>query len=102
MTRFIDDAIEQIKNNSIEELDLSGNKIGSIGGSAIGDMLMVNSILTKLNLSDCSIGHYATVKIGEALKSNTTLLDLNLCNNLIRADSISGVCHIVCVSCKRI
>ena len=82
-------------NNTLEELDISNNKISDEGIGHIGTALLTNTTLKTLNISKCAkpplpgdsysssngIGHICT-----ALRKNTTLKALN-----VSCSGISGV-----------
>jgi hypothetical protein len=66
---------------ALRTLDLTGNKIGPEGASALGEALKVNTVLTFLGLWLNNIGDEGAEAIAEALKVNATLTKLNLeCN----------------------
>ena len=99
-TKFLCDAL--VGNNTLKELDLSGDCSGSGSGSNIGgtasakhvaNMLLVNGALTKLSLASNYLKEEGTKAICKALKQNKTLkeLDLSGYDNIGRA---AGAKHV--------
>jgi Ran GTPase-activating protein (RanGAP) involved in mRNA processing and transport len=68
---------------ALRTLDLSRNKIGPAGASALGEVLKVNAVLTILELSLNKIGAEGAIAIAEALKVNAVVTTLSLWNNSI-------------------
>jgi Ran GTPase-activating protein (RanGAP) involved in mRNA processing and transport len=60
-------------NKTLEELDMSCNRIGTCGAEAIANILRVNESLYKLNLSSCGITDEDACIITKALCTNSTL-----------------------------
>jgi hypothetical protein len=63
---------------AVRTLDLSENKIGPKGASALGEALKVNAVMTTLDLFNNNIGPEGAIAIAEALKVNAVLTTLNL------------------------
>ena len=63
---------------ALKSLDLSINKIGPEGASALGEALKVNPVLTNLHLGSNDMGDDGAKAIAEALKVNPVLTNLNL------------------------
>jgi Ran GTPase-activating protein (RanGAP) involved in mRNA processing and transport len=72
---------------AVRTLDLSSNKIGPEGASALGEALKVNTVLTFLGLWLNNIGDEGAEAIAEALKVNATLTKLNLEGNYNMGDA---------------
>jgi len=72
---------------ALRTLDLTGNKIGPEGASALGEALKVNTVLTFLGLWLNNIGDEGAEAIAEALKVNATLTKLNLEGNYNMGDA---------------
>ena len=72
---------------AVRTLDLTGNKIGPEGASALGEALKVNTVLTFLGLWLNNIGDEGAEAIAEALKVNATLTKLNLEGNYNMGDA---------------
>jgi Ran GTPase-activating protein (RanGAP) involved in mRNA processing and transport len=70
-------------NNTLTHLDLSSNKIGSLGAKHIADFLEVNNTLTHLDLSYNDIGNFWHKELFTVLEVNNTLTHLDLSNNNI-------------------
>jgi hypothetical protein len=66
---------------AVRMLDLSENKIGLEGASALGEALKVNAVVTTLYLSNNSIGDEGAKAIAEALKVNAVVTTLGLFRN---------------------
>jgi hypothetical protein len=67
----------------LRTLDLSINKIGPEGASALGEALKVNAVVTTLFLSENNIGYEGAIAIAEALKVNAVVTTLWLNSNNI-------------------
>ena len=63
---------------ALRTLDLSMNKIGPHGASALGEVLKVNAVVTTLGLTYNNIGPEGAIAIAEALKVNAVLTKLDL------------------------
>jgi Ran GTPase-activating protein (RanGAP) involved in mRNA processing and transport len=75
---------EALKVNAVLTfLHLAGNHIGDEGAKAIANALKVNAVLTTLFLNDNNIGAEGAIAIAEALKVNAVLTTLGLYNNNI-------------------
>ncbi|KAJ3109206.1 Leucine-rich repeat-containing protein 71 [Phlyctochytrium planicorne] len=69
------------EESSLKSLSLRMNKIGDVGGKAIGTALKTNRVLTSLNLWGNSIGKEGVADIAEGLKFNQSLSYLSLGRN---------------------
>ena len=79
--RFLSDAIKV--NNTLTNLDLSGNAIGDSGAGFLSEAIKVNTVLTNLNLSVNEIGASGAGSLSDAIKVNRTLTNLDLSVNKI-------------------
>jgi len=68
---------------AVRTLDLSDNKIGPEGASALGEALKVNAVMTTLVLNFNRIGDEGAIAIAEALKVNAVVTALSLSDNRI-------------------
>jgi hypothetical protein len=68
---------------AVRTLDLSRNKIGPEGASALGEALKFNAVVTKLWLTNNNIGPEGATAIAEALKVNAVVTTLYLYGNSI-------------------
>ena len=69
--------------NKLKNLDLSGNRISTGGGTFISDFLAKNSILEHLKLSENGLDDNDAKAFAAALKHNTTLRTLDLSHSRI-------------------
>jgi Ran GTPase-activating protein (RanGAP) involved in mRNA processing and transport len=76
---------------ALRALDLSWNKMGPEGASALGEALKVNAVLTDLRLEWSNIGAEGAIAIAEALKVNAVLTFLNLWQNNIGDDGAKAI-----------
>jgi len=67
----------------LKELNLSFNRIGPTGATALADALKVNGVLTDLTLAGNKIRDQGAAAIAEALRGNGVLNTLNLSRNNI-------------------
>ena len=80
------------ENQTLRELNMSDNPIGSEGAVTMATMLRCNSSLERLDLYNCSIGSSGGVELGAALESNKTLRKLDLDSNTLGDDGVRGLC----------
>ena len=71
------------KNNALQQLNLSRNKVGPEGAKALAGALERNNALQQLNLSKNEIGHEEAKALAVALATNNTLQELCLYWNSI-------------------
>jgi hypothetical protein len=76
---------------AVRTLDLSNNKIGPEGASALGEALKVNAVVTTLFLSMNSIGDEGAKAMAEVLKINAGLTYLRLDKNDIGVDGAMAI-----------
>jgi hypothetical protein len=76
---------------ALRTLDLSHNKIGPEGASALGEALKVNAVLTCLRLEYNKIGVDGAIAIAEALKVNAVVTILYLGGNSIRVEGAIAI-----------
>jgi hypothetical protein len=79
---------------AVRTLDLSRNKIGPEGTSALGEALKVNAVLTCLVLEHNNIGDEGAKAIAEALKVNAVLKNCNLLKNSLDVESVTMLAKI--------
>ena len=76
--------LKQIKENTLERLDLYGNRIGDAGAMALATALQTNTSLKALDLRLNKIGDAGAKDLATALHTNTSLTTLDLHGNIIR------------------
>ena len=77
-------------NSSLEELDLSGNRVVTgIGHMALGESLKRNRGLKTLNISHCGIDEEGMMSLASALEMNGSLEELDLSGNRV----VTGIGH---------
>jgi hypothetical protein len=76
---------------AVRTLDLSNNKIGPEGASALGEALKVNAVVTTLFLSMNNIGDEGAKAMAEVLKINAGLTYLRLDKNDIGVDGAMAI-----------
>jgi len=79
-------------------LDVSTNKIGDRGMSALSDALRLNAGLQSLKIGFNRIGTLGCESLFEGLKSNHYLQELHLDNNLIDNDSVQHLTKLLVVN----
>ena len=83
---------EAIKENKIlQKLDIRGNSISDDGAAAISDGLKCNISLQKLDMSSNKITNEGAKMIGKAIKVNTTLRKLDIDGNSISDDGAAAI-----------
>ena len=83
---------EAIKvNKTLQKLDISNNSISDDGTAAISDGLKCNISLQELNMSRNKITNEGAKMIGEAIKVNKTLQKLDISNNSISDDGTAAI-----------
>jgi len=75
----------------LRTLDLSENKIGPEGASALGEVLKVNAVMTELELGGNEIGDEGAKAIAEALKVNAVMTELQLGGNKIGDEGAKAI-----------
>jgi hypothetical protein len=76
---------------ALRTLDLSENKIGPEGASALGEALKVNRVVTSVHLGYNSIGDDGAKAIAEALKVNRVVTSVDLGYNSIGDDGAKAI-----------
>ena len=71
------------KNQMLQQLNLSGKRIGNEGALALAGALEKNQVLQQLNLSRNQIGNEGALALAGALEKNQVLQQLNLTWNQI-------------------
>ena len=74
------------KDDTLQELNLSYNKITSEGAKMIAEAINVNKILKKLDISHNSISDDGAAAISDGLKCNISLQELNMSYNKITSE----------------
>jgi Ran GTPase-activating protein (RanGAP) involved in mRNA processing and transport len=71
------------KNTQLQVLCLNSNRIGDVGGEALGRLLQTNTSLKRLQLANNRLGPRSALALWEALEqhSNVTLIELRLDEN---------------------
>ena len=83
---------EAIKvNTTLKVLNINGNTTSDKGADAISDSLKSNNSLQELNMSNNWIYSWGAIKIAEAIKVNTTLKILNINGNTISDDGVAAI-----------
>lgn len=81
----IDGFCQALITTKIQELNLSGNKIGDksceIFGKMLSGKLEKSSLLTRLDLSLCEISSVGAMSIFESLQNNASIVELNFDGN---------------------
>ena len=69
----------------LEDLDLSGNKLGNHGAADVASMIIENETIKRLILNDCDIGSKGLQEIVSALcvDDNETITYLDIRNNFV-------------------
>ena len=68
-------------HTSLEELDLSENKLGMEESLVLAEMLSFNESLTELNLRECQVPEAGLSKVARGLLHNTSLKELDISGN---------------------
>lgn len=84
--------------DKLKILDLSQNKIGSLGVKQLATSLETNKNLEFLDLSQNNLGVYGTWILTNSLKKNNTLKGLNLFKNTIDVDGARAVRELIKVN----
>ena len=87
--RMIGEAIKV--NKTLQKLDISKNSISDDGAAAISDGLKCNISLQELNMLYNKITNEGAKMIGEAIKVNKTLQKLDISDNSISDDGAAGI-----------
>ncbi|KAL9657787.1 hypothetical protein ABK040_013125 [Willaertia magna] len=100
---MIDDELTKIiasgtLKSQVTHLDLSHNRIGVEGASALAALLKRNTKLKKLVLADNEIKSEGALTISLSLQVNSNLTDLNLSLNKIRDAGAVAILHSNCTS----
>src|ERR1700729_2356055 len=73
-----------LKNNdTITDIDLADNEIGTEGAKVIADVLKVNHTITYIDLTNNEIGTEGAKVIAGVLKVNNTITNIGLTDNQI-------------------
>ena len=74
----LENAIQKLKTNSLQQLNLWGNDIGNKGAEHLAEALKVNTSLQKLDLWGNKLRSKGVEYLAETLKVNTSLQFLDL------------------------
>ena len=85
-------------SSTLQELNLSHNKISIKGAAKIAEVIAVNAILIKLDISSCNICGDKIGVIGDCLKINATLQELNMSHNCISDQGIKKIAEVICIN----
>lgn len=81
---------ESLKTNTtLTNLDLGGNKIGSVTFFCLSELLKTNATLTTLNLEGTDLYDFGSKCLSLALRTNGTLTSLDLRGTSINAQALS-------------
>ena len=72
------------RNQTVTELDISGNEIEREGSKIISEFLKKNKVLKSLNLGNNMLGIEGIKTIAEGLKQNTTMKKLMIHDNRLK------------------
>ena len=75
----------------LEELDISGNKLGDHGAELLSEGITNTKTLRVLDISDNNIGPSGTTAIANALTNNTSLEELYMDDNAIGQDGATAI-----------
>jgi NLR family CARD domain-containing protein 3 len=78
-------------NQSITNINISGNIVSGVVAQAIARLIMQNKVLKILNLRDCSMGDSEVATLAQALHSNDTLEQLELSGNNVSDNLIKSI-----------
>ena len=78
-------------NNTLVELDLSGNNILDVGCKEVAGALKDNKTLKKLNLADNGIGFEGAKELRKCLQKNKTLVWLSVSENKIPKEGAKAI-----------
>ena len=80
-------------NEHLTELTLTGNSIGPEGGAAVADALRTNSCITKLSLCRCSLGAHGATALATDLSHDPHLKRINISSNGIGDNGAVQLAH---------
>ena len=75
----------------LEELDISGNKLGDHGAELLSEGIINTKTLRVLRISYNNIGPLGTTAIANALTNNTSLEELDMYDNTIGQDGATAI-----------
>jgi Ran GTPase-activating protein (RanGAP) involved in mRNA processing and transport len=92
--------IQEMRANSLTELDLKGKDFGVVGGMVVANLIPVMGGLTSINLSKNHLTNYGTDMTGvkelaAALGVNGALTALDLSSNDLKDEGVSAVCEAI-------
>ena len=79
----------------LEKLDLSHNRIGSVGMEALAQAVVPNTVLKKLVLSDNDVGDDGAKALAEVLNCKTILEELDLSDNGIGNVGVEALAQVI-------
>jgi hypothetical protein len=81
-------------NRCLTHLDLSGNRAGDEGASALADLLETNSSLSTLLLTENDIGDEGTAALADALKMNRALTTIHMGRNAAGDSGMTAIAQV--------
>ena len=75
------------RSHQISNINLSHDDIGIDGGTALKNIIIINSYITTLNLSFNQLEEEGGKAIGNSLKFNSSIITINLSGNLLSKES---------------
>ena len=85
-------------NRTLQELNLSHNKIKIECIVKVAEVIAVNTSLKILNISSCNICDDKIAHISDYLKNNITLQELNMSHNCIKVKGAEKIAEVFCVN----
>ena len=86
------------EDDTLQELNMSYNKITNEGAKMISEAIKVNKTLQKLNISENSISDDGAAAISDGLKCNSSLQELNISWNKITKEGIKLIAEAIKVN----
>ena len=86
------------EDDTLQELNLSYNKITSEGAKMIGEAIKENKILQKLDICGNSISDDGAAAISDGLKCNISLQELNMSSNNIASEGAKLIAEAIKVN----
>ena len=87
--------MELTRNETVTELDLSGNEIEKEGSKIISEFLKNNNVLQSLNLGNNMLGIEGMRMIAEGLKQNTTIRKLIIHDNRLKDEGAKIISEVL-------
>ena len=95
MNEFLEDRLEEIKNNQILQIDIKDLNIGAKGALKVAQTILENSnsSLISICLSNNDIGDPGAQAIADMLKINHSLASINLALNNIGTEGAKAIAN---------